>query len=251
MPLQVTVNAEGYERRISERVVVARPDLAQPEVFRLEKVDPANFQNYRGRLLDAAGKPVAGVQVRLFAARNRRADQRTNFPFNWTMIHTGQMADQPEIVRFLEATTDAKGFFEFTDIPRGPEVELAWWGKGIANGRYEHFDRVEDRQGWVDIKLPAPARITGTIDRQSHPKAARVQLVSTNGLLDYSDIELKPDQTEFAYDDLPPGQYTVTLGTALEEIAGRPGALTNKVLASINVVVAEGQHGKVEFVIRP
>jgi beta-lactamase regulating signal transducer with metallopeptidase domain len=247
MPLQVTVNAQGYERRVNERVVVAPAGLAQPEVFRLEKVDPANFQNYRGRLLDAHDKPVAGAQVRLFAARNRRADQRTTFPFNWTMIHSGQLASQAEIVRFLETTTDSKGFFVFTDIPRGPEVELAWWGKGIANGRYEHFERVEDRQGWIDIKLAAPARITGTVDRKAYPKAARLQLVSMNGLLDYSDIELKADQTEFAYDDLPPGQFTVTLGTAFEEVPGRPGALTNKNLAFKNFVVEEGRIVKVEF----
>ncbi len=45
---------------MAERVVVARPDEARVEEFRLDSLDPASLRTYRGRLVDAQGKPLAG-----------------------------------------------------------------------------------------------------------------------------------------------------------------------------------------------
>ncbi len=248
MPLQVTVSAQGYERRVMERVVVARADRAPVEEFRLDPLDPKNLRTYRGRLVDAAGKPVVGAQLRLFAARNRDPEQRTEFPFNWTMIHTGQMAHQPNVVRFLESSTDARGLYEFTGIPGGTEVELAWWGKGIANGRADHLERRDERKaGWFETTLPAPARVVGRFDRKNYPAAAQVQISSSGGLLDDSDLELNPDQADFEFGDLAPGEYTVQLSTAFERIPDKPGAVWNKVLATAQVAVVPGQTARVEF----
>ena len=177
MPIQVTVSAEGYERRAIERVVAARPDEAKAEEFRLDAIDPASLRTYRGRLRDAGGKPVVGAQVRLIAARDREPDRRVDFPFNWTMIRSGQIAQQPKVVRFLEAATDARGIFQFTGIPRDTEVELAFWGKGIAPGRADHLEQIaENKEGWFDITLPAPARIVGAIDRRAYSTPRRIQL---------------------------------------------------------------------------
>jgi hypothetical protein len=58
MPLQVMDAAQGYERALNERVLAAPPDQAQVEQFPL---DPAKLRTYRGRLVDAGGKPVAGA----------------------------------------------------------------------------------------------------------------------------------------------------------------------------------------------
>lgn len=248
MPLQVMVLAEGYERRAIERVVASRPDEARAEDFRLDPVEPASHRTYRGRLRDAGGKPVVGAQVRLIAARDRRPEQRADFPFNWSMIRSGQFGQQPNIVRFLEATTDAKGIFQFPGIPRGTEVEVAFWGKGIPPGRADRLEQLaEDREGWFDITLPAPARVAGTVDRMSYPTAALLHLDGSIGLLDSTDIELKPGQSDFAFEDLPAGRYTVRLMTAFEPDLSRPGGLKNRTLESRTVTVEAGETAQVDF----
>src|SRR5262249_12157893 len=94
MPLQVMIDAEGYERKVLERVVVTRNDEAEEVEFEMERVDPATLRNYAGRLLDAQGKPIAGAQLRLIVAGPRKPGQRTQFPFNWQMISTGQISQQ-------------------------------------------------------------------------------------------------------------------------------------------------------------
>jgi hypothetical protein len=248
MPLQVMISAKGYERRVTKRVVTALPDEAQVEEFRLDPLDPANLRTYHGRLLDADGKPVEGAQLRLIAARGRDPEQRAQFPFNWTMIRNGQLAQQPNVARFLESSTDARGLFEFTGIPKGTEVELAWWGRGVAPGRADHMERhAENQEGWFDITLPAPARITGIIDRKTYTTAGRIQLTSPNGLCDYTDLELKPNQADFAFEDLAPGNYTVHLMTAFERVPDRPGSLTNRTLTTAAVRVDPGETARVKF----
>ena len=242
MPLQVMVSAEGHERRVIERVVVAFENEAVAEEFRLDPLDPSNLRPYRGRLLDAAGKPVVGAQLRLFAARERNPDQRADFTFNWTMIKTGQLAQQPNVTRFLESSTDTKGLFQFSGIPKGTKVELAWWGKDIAPGRADHLERVAaDREGWFDISLPVPARIVGTVDRKSYSTAGRVQISPAGGIVDSTDVELKPDQADFAFDDLAPGEYTVSLTTSFERVPEISGGLTTRTLATKKVTVERGK----------
>ena len=242
MPLQVMVSAQGYERRVIERVVVAVPNEALAEEFRLDPVEPTNLRPYRGRLLDAAGKPVVGAQLRLIAARDRNPNQRAGFPFNWSMIKNGQLAQQPNVARFLESSTDTSGLFQFTGIPKGTEVELAWWGKGIAPGRADHLERLaEDREGLFDITLPVPARIAGTVDRTSYTTAGRIQASPAGGFLDSTDVELKPDQADFAFEDLAPGEYTVSLMTAFERVPDLPGGLTTRTLATAKVTVGAGR----------
>ena len=249
MPLQVMVSAQDHERRVAERVVVALVNEAPVEEFRLDPIDPSNLRTYRGRLVDAAGEPVVGAQLRLIAARDRDPNQRESFPFNWTMIRNGQLAQQPNVARFLESSTDARGRFEFPGIPRGTEVELAWWRKGIAPGRADHLEHhAEDREGWFDISLSSPARIVGTVDRKAYSSAGRIQVSTTSGgSFDSSDFELKPDQADFAFEDLASGQYNVTLTTAFERVLDRPGGLTTRTLATAKVTVDAGETGRVDF----
>jgi beta-lactamase regulating signal transducer with metallopeptidase domain len=246
MPLQVTVSAEGYERHVTERVVVARPDEGRVEGFRLDPVDPASLRTYRGRLVDAKGNPVTGAELRLFAARHRDPDQRRMFPFNWSMIQDGQLAQQSNVTRFLEAVTDAQGRFEFTRIPRGDEVELAWWGKGIAHGRSDYLERLEEK-ALIEIIISTPARIIVTIDRKSFTGAGRIQVIHASDFSGTIDRELKPGQTEFAFDDLAPGEYQVNLTSPFERVPGIPSGLTLRILASVQVTVAPSETKRVGF----
>ncbi len=244
MPLQVMISAQGYERHVEERVVVARPERGRVEVFRLNPVDMAAIRTYRGRLIDARGNPIASAQLRLFAARGRDPDERRSFPFNWTMIRTGQLASESKVTRFLQAATDAQGRFEFTHVPSGDEVELAWWGKGIVSGRSDHLERMEDNAS-IEVTVPAPARIIVTIDRKAFAGAGQIQVMGD--FIDDFDRELKPGQTEIVLDDLAPGEFRVNLMSPNERVPGRPDELAAQTLASLEVTVGSGETRRVEF----
>jgi hypothetical protein len=246
MPLQVMISAEGYERHVTERVVVARPDDLRIKEFRLHPVDHAELQTYRGRLVDARGNPVATAQLRLFASRDRDPEQRQQFPFNWSMIRNGQLAQQSEVTRFLKSVTDAEGRFEFAQVPKGDEVEIAWWGKGIVPGRSDHLERLDEKAP-IEIRLRAAARIIVTIDRGAFADAGQIQLAGSDDFSDGFDGELKPGQTELVVDDLAPGDYRMMLMGSPERIAGDPEAFTTRRLASMNVHVGPGETKRVEF----
>ncbi len=248
MPLQVTVVAEGYERQVNQRMVVARPSEAQEEEFRLESIDPTSLQKLRGRMVDPEAKPIAGVQLRLIAAGPRKGERRDSYPFNWTMITTGQIAQDSQVKRFLKATTDRKGEFAFDRVPKGMEMELAWWGKGVAPGRLDHIEKLDRKEeDLVELVLPPPAKVIGTIDRNFYGKAGRIRISSQAGSIDFDDIELKPGQTEYEFVDLPPGAYVVTLTTAYERIPGSNGSMTNRDLTSIKVTLPIGGIERVDF----
>src|SRR5699024_8119562 len=134
-----------------------------------------SLRTYRGRLVDAQGRPVTGAQLRLFAANDRSAARRGQFPFNWQMIESGQLAQQANTVRFLEGASDSEGRFAFAGVPARGEVELAWWRKGIVPGRRDHLERLGDAEREsLEIVTPAGARIIGAWKPEAFAKAARL-----------------------------------------------------------------------------
>jgi len=246
MALQVMIESDGYERTVVERVVVVRADKAEEIEFKLSPIDPATLRKYRGRLVDSNGAPVVGIQLRLFAARDRNPNQRSQFPFNWHMIESGQMAQQSKVLRYLAGTTDKDGQFEFSGIPRDAEAELAWWGDTVACGRVDHLEAL-DEQNLLTITLPAPARVTGTIDLVQFPKARQVEVSPHEEGLDRRlQVNLKPGQKEFEVANLSPGKYTVSLLGELERLPDGRG-LTNKRLSSVTVEVQAGEVKEVDF----
>ena len=60
MPLQVTVEAEGYERTVVRRVVAVADSDAKPVEFRLAPIDPSSLLTIAGRLVDEQSRPRAG-----------------------------------------------------------------------------------------------------------------------------------------------------------------------------------------------
>ncbi len=245
MPLQVMVSAQGYERHVTERVVVARPADGRVEEFRLDSVDPAELRTYRGRLVDARGNPVAAAQLRLFAARGRHPTERRSFPFNWSMIRNGQLAKESNVTHFLKAVTDTQGRFEFTRVPRGDAVELAWWGKGIAPGRSDHLERLQDKE-LIEVTVPTAARIIVAIDRKAFAGAGQIHVIG-DFIDDEGDWKLKPGQTEFVLDDLAPDDYRVNLMSPDDRVPGTPEELEARTLASMDVYVGPGKTKRVEF----
>jgi beta-lactamase regulating signal transducer with metallopeptidase domain/protocatechuate 3,4-dioxygenase beta subunit len=248
MPLQVMIAADGYEPHVNERIVAARGDQPQVEEFRLDAIDPASLQTYRGRLVDAKGKPVAGAQLRLIVARNRDPNQRAGFPFNWQMIQTGQIAQQASVARFQEAITDGDGRFRFAAIPKDAEVELVWWGKGITPGRADHLEDLDDKgRDAIELKLPVPSKIVGKIDRAAYPQAGRIEIRPADGAIDYPGVELKPGQTDYEVGNLVPGEYQVTMMSAYERAPGGGQGLTSRSLGTGKVTVEPGETARVDF----
>src|SRR5579863_835397 len=243
MPLQVMVDAEGYEREVWERIVADRPDQVEPVEFKLAPIDPASLTTYGGQLRDTHGNPVAGAILRLIAARNRK-----HGPNDWQMIRSGQLAQQSEVVRFLEGKTNAAGRFEFPRIPKDAEVELLWWGPGIASGLSNHLETLDDKdRGTIEIDLPAPATIKVTIDRDALPAIGQVNILSQNAANEHRQLVPKPGQKSFEVADLAPGGYIVQVMGPYEPVPGSPGQLTSKILAQATVTVGAGETGEVEF----
>ncbi len=135
MPLQVTVEAANYERKVVRRMVATAEKDAKVVEFRLVRIDESAFFPVGGQLLNEASKPVPNAELRLIVTSQKRPFPREDFPFNWEMIKSGQTRDTDVVSQFLSATTDAEGRFEFSKVGPGKDIELLWWGAGISQDR--------------------------------------------------------------------------------------------------------------------
>lgn len=253
-PLQVMVDADGYEVCVNERIECRAPREATPVEFRMTREDPANLVAYQGRLLDAQGQPIAGAQLRLIAAVAANINDRTPIRLTWSMIQNGQASRQNRMRRFVQAATGKDGTFHFEGLPRDLETELAWWGEGITPGRRKELQKLNDAERTeMQITLDPPARIVGRIDRQLFPEATRVMVHSIDGVIDFIGVQLTPQQEKFEVPDLPAGKYLVRMmgprETAPTPAAGL-GFRIGTPLQPIETIEAElkpGQEAEVEF----
>jgi len=247
MSLQLMIDAEGYDQSIVERVQVIRSDEAKEVVFEMNRIDPAKVRKYSGRFLDSKDEPIEGVQLRLIVARERDKANRARFPFNWEMIRSGQISREPNLLRFLEATTDKEGRFEFTNVPRNEDTELVWWGNRVPSGREQHLETGKEEESIV-IGVPDPARITGKIDRKKFPKVGSIQINPTHESLETKYLALKDDQEEFVIGNLAAGKYHVSLMSPPERVQGRfEGGMTSHPIASATITLEEGDVKEIEF----
>ncbi|MGH7134883.1 MAG: carboxypeptidase regulatory-like domain-containing protein, partial [Pirellulales bacterium] len=253
LPVQVMVDADGYEPCINERIECRAPSEATPVEFRMIREDPANLVAYRGRLLDAQDKPIAGAQLRLIAAVAADVNDRTPSLITWSMIQNGRVSLQSRVRRFVQAATGKDGTFHFKGIRRDLETELAWWGEGITPGRRKELQKLNDvERTEMQITLDPPARIVGRIDRQLFPEATRV-MVHSGGVIDFIDVQLTTRQEKFEVPNLPAGKYLVRLmgprETAPTTAAGF-GFRIGTPLQPIETIEAElkaGQEAEAEF----
>ena len=247
MPFQVMIDAEGYETTTEQRVEAVRSDDPTEVEFELLPIDPKSLRSYRGQLLDAKQKPVAGAELRLIAYDQANQIQARQRHFNWWMIKSGQTASQFGVVRFLEGVTDKEGRFEFTKVPKDIETELVWWGGKVVAGRSEHVEDWDENKITV-INVPEPAAIKGIIDRTKFPPIGSVSLGWQTIEPEDSYLELKPDQQDFEFENLTPGQYTIQLMSPYERVQGQfDGQMRNHQIASITVTVEEGEVQQVKF----
>ncbi len=85
MPLALTVVAENYERTIVDRAVASKVREAEELTISLKPLDRSQHATLRVQLLDHAGRPAAGAQLRLIVSTSPPTGADDN-RFNWVLI---------------------------------------------------------------------------------------------------------------------------------------------------------------------
>jgi Carboxypeptidase regulatory-like domain len=244
-PLRLMVTADGYQANAVDRVVALPRGEFKPIEIRLLKLDPGALRAFAGRLMDAEGKPVAGASVRLWTATST-PDNPTQFPFNWSMIKSGQLEQNDLCRQFLTTTTDAEGRFHFTGVRVAFYAELGYWGNGIAADRQPvHFAPDALKPMELRLQARAAARLIVEVDRNVWPKAGQVQLSGDQGTFDYKLSTLRPGESKVTFDDLPPGTFQLFLQSPFRALGG--GRLTNDTLSRTSAGLKAGETVTVRF----
>jgi protocatechuate 3,4-dioxygenase beta subunit len=254
-PLQVMVLADGYGRQVVRRAVAQVASDGETLTIRMTALDPSKLLKVSGKLINHQGQPVRGGEVRLIVASNRpdparpgpnnRVPRRDEYPFNWQMIESGQIDQMANVLQFQRQTTAADGKFLFERVPGGAEIELAYWGKGVPDGRLDHLEKMPAKERTnLTIKAPAPGRVVATIDKKVFGEYGSIQLSGSNK---FYQATPSPDGKNFIFDDLPAGNYEVQIYSKPMRVEEHPGAFTQKVIGRVSVKVDEGKEEKVEL----
>jgi beta-lactamase regulating signal transducer with metallopeptidase domain/protocatechuate 3,4-dioxygenase beta subunit len=211
LPLALVVEADGYERALVARAVAAQEGKAEPVRMSMKHLEPSEDFTLKGQLLNYAGKPVQGAQLRLIVSSEQPTGANDN-KYNWALINSGQLGQKEYVEQYLSYVTNAEGQYEFRNIRPDKYLQLLFWGDGVPRGRSLAFD--ETRPGKTDpvtIKLPQPATVRGTIDRTKLADAGSMQLNTDRESFLNFEKELTPDQSTFEFHDLPPGKYSLAV----------------------------------------
>jgi hypothetical protein len=170
---------------------------------------------------------------------------RDSFPFNWSMIESGQIEQIASVIQVQRLATGADGSFLFQHVPGDVELELAYWGKRIPPARMDRLETLTAKErGNLEIKALAPARIAGKIDRKVFPEFSSIQL---GGNSRFYQAKVAADGKSFTIDDLPPGAYEVQIyGPAVRQ-PNNPGAFETAVIGRRAVALDEGQQEMIEL----
>jgi hypothetical protein len=244
-PLRLMVTADGYQANAVDRVVALTRGEFKPIEIRLLKLDPGALRAFAGRLVNAEAQPVAGASVRLWTATST-PDNPTQFPFNWSMIKSGQLEQNDLCRQFLATTTDADGRFHFAGVRVAFYAEVGYWGKGIAADRQPvHFAPDASQPMELRLQARAAARVIVEVDRGVWPKAGQVQLSGDQSTFDYQLSTLRQGESKVTFDDLPPGTFQLFLQSPLRALGG--GRLTNDTLSRTSASLKAGETVTVRF----
>jgi len=247
MALEVTVDAEGYQRSVVPRVEVQPAAGAVPLKIALTKTDPARLAAVSGTLLDHRRNPVAGVQLRLIVSKSASTGDDDN-RFNWVLIDTGQLGQNGYVAQFLSTVTDARGRFAFRDLLPGMYVQLAYWGPNAPKSRSLAFAKTKAGVAQtVTIDVPEPASISGSFDSKTFPDSGSMQLSRKDDAFHTYESELATGQAEFRFENLPPGNYWLYIIRQPERDKKDPQMFTLRPIGARSLTVEPGGTYKVQF----
>lgn len=237
MPLQVTVKADGYDPAVVRRVVAVPEENAEEVKFRLTPVDRSELLTIAGRLVNEQGTALPGAEMRLIVA-TKRPFPRDAFPFNWTMIRSGQVQDQDSVLQFMVAVTDPQGRFTFEQVRNAGDIELAYWGEGVSQARKAHLKRLSaEALTELTITAKTPGIVQGKIDRKAYPNVSNIML---SGNLEFFEASLSLKRDSYEIRNVPEGSYElqVYVPSARKDEYGR---VDSSVIRRGRVSVQSGQ----------
>jgi hypothetical protein len=208
MALQVSVEAEQYGT-VTERRVLAQADADATVIdFKLSQLDPTALATLSGKIVDEIGRPIPGAELRLIIAKDRPVP-RDIFPFNWEMIRSGQVAHVDKVVQSLATTSDKQGAFHFNKVRMDAEVELAYWGEGVTEGRKEHLEQLTAvERECLRVITVTPGAVQGTIHHDMLAKVTGIAAsIGHRAVTEWLDKE--SGDTKYAIRNLPPGEYVL------------------------------------------
>jgi beta-lactamase regulating signal transducer with metallopeptidase domain len=210
-PMRLMMSAPGYVDYSLDRVIARPEGEFKPLEVRLQKINPKNFRTVTGRLVGADGKPFAGVELRLWTSP-RKLVNPGQYPFNWTMIESGQLEQSPECQQFLTAVTGKDGEFTFSNVRVAGYGELAYWGKGTSAGRETiHLTADSEPVITLTVRAEAAARLVVEIDRKVWPNAGQIRIWADSRVFGYRLEGIGRDQQRSIFEDLPAGSVNVSL----------------------------------------
>ncbi len=244
------ITAEGFEPyRVAGQVTTV--DAVDTKV-ELKPIDPAKIAEIAGRIVDADGKPLAGVVMHLLGVDPQAFPEN----YNWSEIPThlvriGQANLQP-MCRFDHHTvTDAQGHFKFPKVSTNWDVEIVYWGNAVPSTRVSELHK-EAADKLTNLELMAPAGVTviGTIDSNVFPNPSAAKGTSEAQRFDdreFKFVKGKP-ATEFTLRGLPDGDLTVALmGQPVPIKIGDSEGFSVKVIGQLKINARPGDTVRVHF----
>ena len=237
LPLQVTVDGDDFDATSLRRVVPRPADDAEIVEIKLTPTDPAMIGSFAGKVVDEKGQPKAGRSCGWSCSIGGENPQQS---FNWRLREGRDFGPAAGIVQFLSATSGADGSFRFHHVKLNNDIELAWWGGRISEGRKRQLERLSaaDRTA-IRIDSATPGAIAGKINRQTYPDLFDIGVIH-QGVGGSVDVEFDKDPQKADYDfrNLTPGDYILTIRVDEPSVKNRRRV---RILESQRVTVTAGK----------
>ena len=137
-PMIVTVEAPGYRPASIRRVEAARPEAEHRAPFRLQAIKPEELTVVAGILVDAQGKPLPSVELRLAASLAGLVDKQEPIGLS-TLKREVRINDQ--ILQMMHGTTDQHGRFRFEGVFADCHVQIGYWGEALLEGMIQDIHK--------------------------------------------------------------------------------------------------------------
>jgi hypothetical protein len=152
------------------------------------------------------------------------------------------------VAQFLSAVSDAQGRFTFRDILPGKYLQLAYWGPNAPKSRSLAFAKTKPGMGQtVTIDVPEPASISGSFDTKTFPDSGSIALTRKDDPFHSYQSELAARQTEFRFENVPPGSYWLSVVLRPERNKDQPAMYTLRPIAARSLTVEPGGSYKLQF----
>lgn len=244
------ITADGFEPfRVTGQVTTVDDVDTRVE---LKPEDPTKVATLSGRVVDADGKPIAGVVLHLLGV------DPAAFPadYNWPEIPThlvkiGQANLQPMCRFDHQAVTDSQGRFKFPKVSTKWDVEIAYWGDAVPSTRVRDLHK-EPTDKLASLELTAPAGVTviGTIDPEVFPNPSSVKGTSEEQRFDDREIRFEKGTpaTEFTLRGLPAGDLSIALmGQPMPIKIGNGEGFSVKTIGHLKINARPGDVVRVHF----